>query len=99
MANPKDILVITTSSIDGIRVKKYLKLVSAHIVAGTNLFNDFLGGLTDVFGGCSEACQRQLISLYNEVIERIKIAVNEIGALLEKENYLPLLAIFKKECN
>jgi len=80
MANPKDILVITTSSADGIKIKKYLKPVTAHIVAGTNLFSDFLGGLTDVFGGRSQSYQKQLTSLYNEAAERIKIAAYEIGA-------------------
>ncbi len=80
MANPKDILVITTSSADGIKVKRYLKPVSAHIVAGTNLFSDFLGGLTDVFGGRSQSYQKQLTSLYSEAIERIKIAAYELGA-------------------
>lgn len=80
MANPKDILVITTSSADGIKVKRYLKPVSAHIVAGTNLFSDFLGGLTDVFGGRSQSYQKQLTSLYSESIERIKIAAYELGA-------------------
>ena len=80
MANPKDILVVTTSSVDGLKIKQYLKPVSAHIVAGTNLFSDFLGGLTDVFGGRSETYQKQLVSLYNEAIERIKFAAHEIGA-------------------
>lgn len=80
MANPKDVLVITTSSADGLKVKRYLKPVSAHIVAGTNLFSDFLGGLTDVFGGRSQSYQKQLTSLYNEAIERIKFAAYEIGA-------------------
>ncbi|MGV8879632.1 MAG: YbjQ family protein [Sphingobacteriaceae bacterium] len=80
MANPKNVLVITTSSVDGLKIKKYLKPVSAHIVAGTNLFNDFFGGLTDVFGGRSQTYQKQLTSLYDEAIERIKHAACEIGA-------------------
>lgn len=80
MANPKDVLVITTSSVDGLKVKRYLKPVSAHIVAGTNLFSDFFGGLTDVFGGRSQTYQKQLTSLYNEAIERVKFAAYEIGA-------------------
>lgn len=80
MANPKDILVITASSVDGLKIKKYLKPVSAHVVAGTNLFSDFLGGLTDVFGGRSQTYQKQLTSLYTEAIDRIKIAAYEIGA-------------------
>ncbi|MBO9199539.1 MULTISPECIES: YbjQ family protein [Niastella] len=80
MANPKDVLVITTSSAEGLKIKRYLKPVSAHIVAGTNLFSDFLGGLTDVFGGRSHTYQKQLTSLYNEAIERIKYAAYEIGS-------------------
>lgn len=79
MTNPKDILVITTSSVDGLKIKRYLKPVSVHIVAGTNLFSDFLGGLTDVFGGRSQSYQKQLTSLYNEAIERIKHAAYEVG--------------------
>ncbi len=80
MASPKDILVVTTSSVDGLKVKRYLKPVSAHVVAGTNVFGDFLGGLTDIFGGRSQAYQKQLTSLYNEAIERVKYAAYEIGA-------------------
>ena len=79
MANPKDILVLTTSSAEGLKIKKHLKPVSAHIVAGTNLFSDFLGGITDVFGGRSSSYQKQLSSLYNEAIERIKYNTHEIG--------------------
>lgn len=80
MANPKDVLIVTTSSVDGLKIKRYLKPVSAHIVAGTNLFSDFLGGLTDVFGGRSQSYQKQLTSLYNEAIERVKYAAYEVGA-------------------
>jgi len=80
MASPKDVLVITTSSIDGVKVTRFLKPVSAHIVAGTNLYSDFLGGLTDVFGGRSGSYQKQLTSLYNEAIEQIRNAAHELGA-------------------
>ncbi len=79
MNNPKDILVITTSASETLKVKKYLKPVSAHVVAGTNLFSDFFGGLTDVFGGRSYTYQKQLRSLYNEAIDKIKNATYEIG--------------------
>ena len=80
MAASKDVLVITTSSFEGLKIQKYLKPVSAHIVAGTNLFSDFFGGITDVFGGRSQTYQKQLTSLYNEAIEKVKFAAYEIGA-------------------
>lgn len=80
MVNPKNILVITTPSTEGLKIKKHLKPVSAHIVAGTNLFDDFLAGLTDAFGGRSNTYQKQLSSLYNDAIEVIKLRAHEIGA-------------------
>ncbi len=80
MIKSKDILVVTTSSTEGLKIIKYLKPISAHIVAGTNLFSDFLGGLTDVFGGRSSSYQKQLNSLCDEAIESIKFNAAEIGA-------------------
>ncbi|MEZ5032146.1 MAG: YbjQ family protein [Saprospiraceae bacterium] len=80
MRSPKDVLVVTTSSVDGIKVKKYLKPVSAHVVAGTNIFSDFFASFSDVFGGRSGTYQRQITSLYNEAVERVKSAAYEIGA-------------------
>jgi uncharacterized protein YbjQ (UPF0145 family) len=80
MANPRDVLVITTSPADGLKIKQYLKPISAHIVAGTNLFSDFLASFTDVFGGRSQTYQKQLTSLYDEAIERLKTSAYEIGA-------------------
>ena len=80
MANPKDLLVITTSSVEGLKIKKYLKPVSAHIVAGTNLFSDFFASFSDTFGGRSGTYQKQLSSLYSEAIERIKYNAHELGA-------------------
>jgi uncharacterized protein YbjQ (UPF0145 family) len=80
MATPKDVLVITTSSADGLIVKQYLKPISAHIVAGTNFFSDFFASFNDVFGGRSQTYQKQLVSLYSEAIERIKFAAYELGA-------------------
>lgn len=80
MASPKDILVITTSPSSEVKIKQYLKPISAHIVAGTNLFSDFFASFSDVFGGRSESYQKQLTSLYNEAIERLKLTAFEIGA-------------------
>lgn len=79
MANSKDVLVITASSKEGLEIQKYLKPVSAHIVAGSNIFSDFLGELTEVFGGSSNTYQKKLTSLYKEVIEKVKLAAYEMG--------------------
>ncbi|SHM03992.1 Uncharacterized conserved protein YbjQ, UPF0145 family [Chitinophaga jiangningensis] len=80
MRNSKDILVTTTSTLEGITIKRYLKPITAHVVAGTNIFSDFIASLTDVFGGRSRNYQRQLTSLYDEATELIRAAAYELGA-------------------
>lgn len=80
MLLPKQVLVVTTSGLDNHKVTTYLKPVSAHVVAGTNIFTDFAASLSDFFGGRSGAYQRQLSSIYDEAIERLKVAAFEIGA-------------------
>ncbi|WP_345948616.1 YbjQ family protein [Mucilaginibacter sp. PAMB04274] len=80
MLAPKDILVVTTSTIEGRSIKKHVKPVTAHIVAGTNFFSDMFAAFSDFFGGRSSSYQKQLTSLYDEAIHSIKLAAYEIGA-------------------
>jgi len=80
MRNPSEILVTTTSSIEGVSIKQYIKPISAHVVAGTNFFSDFFASFSDVFGGRSQTYQRQLSSIYTEAVEILKRSAYEIGA-------------------
>jgi len=80
MPNPKDVLVVTTSTIEGRNIKRHLKPVTAHLVAGTNIFSDVFAAFSDFFGGRAGSYQRQLTSLYDEAIHKVKLAAYEIGA-------------------
>ena len=80
MVSPKQILVATTSYLGEVKIIKHLKPESAHVVAGTNVFSDLAASFTDIFGERSESYQKQLASLYDEAVERIKVAAFEIGA-------------------
>lgn len=75
-----NVLVTTTNNLEGLKVKQYLKPLSAHVVAGTNLFSDFFASFSDIFGGRSGTYQRQLSSIYTEAIETLKQSAAEIGA-------------------
>lgn len=79
MTRIDEILVTTTSNVEGRKVKKYLKPVSSHVVAGTNLFSDIFASYRDIFGGRARNYQRQLSSIYNEAIQNIKQATYELG--------------------
>lgn len=80
MYSSKHILVVTTPTVEGRPVKRHLKPVTAHIVAGTNVLSDVVASFTDVFGGRSQTYQSELASLYDEAIEKIKSAAYELGA-------------------
>lgn len=79
ITNYKDILVLTTSSIEGYKILEYKKPVSSHVVTGVNIFNDFFGGLSDVFGGRSNEFQNQLSSIYNESITKLQQEAFRLG--------------------
>jgi uncharacterized protein YbjQ (UPF0145 family) len=71
--------VTTSGSIDGWDIEEHLGVVACHVVAGTGFFSDLLAGFSDLFGGRSEAYQRQLTSLYDEAITRLMQKANERG--------------------
>ncbi|UAM97773.1 YbjQ family protein [Polaribacter litorisediminis] len=79
MKRYKDIKVSTTENISGIKILQHIKPISAHTVLGTNVFSDFLGGITDLIGGKSESYQKRLKSIYNDAISEIKQSCYEVG--------------------
>ncbi|MEG9327507.1 YbjQ family protein [Salinimicrobium catena] len=80
MYSKKEVLVITTATPSEGKIIKHLQPVTAHVVAGTNLFSDFFAGMSDIFGGRSGSYKKQLSSIYSEAIERIKQEAKRIGA-------------------
>jgi uncharacterized protein YbjQ (UPF0145 family) len=79
MSNQK-FLITTTSSIDGVSIKKYNGIISARIVTGTDFFSDLFAGFSDFFGGRSATYQNQLKDIYDEVIDLLKKEAKRVGA-------------------
>ena len=48
-------LVVTTPSIEGRRVTRYLGIVSGEAILGANIFRDLFAGIRDIVGGRSAA--------------------------------------------
>ena len=61
-------IVTTTNNIEGYTVKRYLGVVNANVVIGTNLFSDIAASLTDVFGGRSGSYKS---TIYDEVMKEL----------------------------
>jgi hypothetical protein len=50
-----NLIVVTTPSLDGHRITKYLGLVSGEAILGANIFRDLFAGIRDIVGGRSTA--------------------------------------------
>lgn len=53
-------ILTTTHSVDGRRIKEYLGLVTGEAVLGTNIFRDFFAGIRDIVGGRSGSYEKEL---------------------------------------
>lgn len=53
-------LVLTTHTVDGKRVSRYLGLVSGEAILGANIFKDLFAGIRDIVGGRAAAYEREL---------------------------------------
>ena len=53
-------LIVTSTTLQGKEVKKYLGLVSGEAILGANIFKDFFAGIRDIVGGRSAAYEGEL---------------------------------------
>jgi uncharacterized protein YbjQ (UPF0145 family) len=53
-------LLLTTNTIEGKRINKYLGIVSGEAILGANIFKDFFAGIRDIVGGRSAAYEKEL---------------------------------------
>lgn len=72
-------LVLTTPSIEGKRITKYLGLVSGEAILGANIFKDIFAGIRDIVGGRSAAYERELRKAKEIAIEEMKDQAKALG--------------------
>ena len=53
-------LVLTTNTIEGRQINRYLGLVTGEAILGANIFRDFFAGIRDIVGGRSAAYEQEL---------------------------------------
>ena len=46
-----EFLVTTTSTLESVRIVRYLGIVSGEAILGANIFKDFFAGIRDIIGG------------------------------------------------
>jgi uncharacterized protein YbjQ (UPF0145 family) len=69
-------LVTTTNTIDGMKIVKYLGLVSGEAILGANIFKDIFASIRDIVGGRSASYEKELRKAKDiaiaEMIEQVK---------------------------
>ena len=72
-------LVLTTPSIEGKKIVKYLGLVSGEAILGANIFKDFFAGIRDIVGGRSAAYEKELRQAKEIAVEEMKEEARAMG--------------------
>ena len=73
-------LVVTTPSIEGRPVTRYLGLVSGEAILGANIFRDLFAGIRDIVGGRSAAYEEELRKAKAIAIREMEDQAVEMGA-------------------
>jgi uncharacterized protein YbjQ (UPF0145 family) len=73
-------IVTTTPSIEGKRIKSYKGIVFGEVVAGVNFLKDFSAGLTNFFGGRSGSYENELIESRDSAVKEMSDRARALGA-------------------
>lgn len=73
-------LVLTTPTIEGKTITRYLGLVSGEAILGANIFKDLFAGIRDIVGGRSAAYEKELRQAKDIAIEEMKEQARALNA-------------------
>jgi uncharacterized protein YbjQ (UPF0145 family) len=73
-------LVVTTNSIEGRRIKDYKGLVAGEAILGANLFRDLFASVRDIVGGRSGSYERVLNDARQTAIAELTDKAAKLGA-------------------
>ncbi len=73
-------IIVTTPTLEGQRITKYLGLVSGDAILGANIFRDLFAGIRDIVGGRSAAYEEELRKARDLAISEMAQQAQERGA-------------------
>lgn len=72
-------IVLTTPSIEGKRIVKYIGIVSGEAILGANIFKDFFASIRDIVGGRSAAYENELKKAKEIALTEMKQQAKDLG--------------------
>ena len=76
----KAVKLTTTPTYPNLEIEEVKGVITAECVFGMNVFRDFFAGMTDFFGGRSEASQKVLRDARETCLNELKKEAYELGA-------------------
>lgn len=73
-------LVTTTNTLEGRKIKKYLGIVTGETILGANIVRDFMASITDIVGGRSAAYEKSLREAREMALQEMMSVAEERGA-------------------
>ncbi len=73
-------LVLTTHSIEGRKITKYLGLVTGEAILGANIFKDIFASIRDIVGGRSQAYEQELQKAKDIAVGEMVAKAQAMGA-------------------
>jgi uncharacterized protein YbjQ (UPF0145 family) len=73
-------ILTTTPSVEGKRIKRYCGIVTGEAILGANVFKDFFANIRDIVGGRSAAYEAELKKAREIAFREIEQAAHEVGA-------------------
>ncbi len=73
-------LITTTPSVEGRKVKRYLGIVTGEAIMGANIFKDIFAGIRDIVGGRAGAYEKELIRAKDIALNEMKERAERLGA-------------------
>jgi len=73
-------LITTTPGIEGKKIVEYKGIIFGEVVAGLNVFKDFMAGMSNFFGGRAKSYEKGLIKSREKALLELENRAQEIGA-------------------
>lgn len=73
-------LITTTNTIEGKRVKEYKGIITSNVIIGVNVFRDIMAGIRDLVGGRSKSYEMKLADGKRLALKEIEEEAVKMGA-------------------
>jgi uncharacterized protein YbjQ (UPF0145 family) len=80
IAMDNSVILTTTPSVEGRRIREYRGIVTGEAIMGANIFRDLFAGLRDIVGGRSAAYEKELRRARETAMAEMAANAREQGA-------------------